>query len=61
MLAGGLGLLYLLVQSKGASAAAASIASTNLNAANTVANTNLVANSAGSIANDLSNIVAVWD
>ncbi len=57
---GGLGVLYLLMQ-RGTSAAAASIASTNLNAQATVANTQLVANSAGSIAADLGNIIAAWD
>jgi hypothetical protein len=61
LLVGGLGVLYLIMQSKGASAAAASIASTNLTAGTTVANTQLVANSAGSIAQDIGNIVAVWD
>jgi hypothetical protein len=54
---GGLGLLYLLYQSSvGASAASVAINTANLNAQNTVANTNAIASAAGSIGNDIGDI-----
>lgn len=54
LIVGGIGLLYLLWQSsQGANAAQVAINTANLNAQNTVANTNAIAGAAGSIANDI--------
>lgn len=60
LLVGGLGVLYLIVQSRGASAAASSIAQTNLTANTAVSNANLAANAAQSVAGDIANIAANW-
>jgi hypothetical protein len=52
--------LYLIMNNQGVSAAQASINATNLTAANSVNNANLIANAAGSLANDTSSFLSVF-
>ena len=60
LLLGGLILYILTQQNTGASAAQNQINATNLNATNTVANTNALANAATNVASDIANIGNAW-